>query len=113
MAKEQVFKGTMPKYLLKITANGFDMHRDEFEVVLKRGDKSLIIPKAQMPVEEYTVTANNEQVTKYRYYVCFDTEYFGNGTITAVVSFWIPDEDFPDNLRKIVHKCELTNTLPV
>lgn len=37
MAKEQAFNGTMLKYLLEITASGFDMDRDDFEVAQNGG----------------------------------------------------------------------------
>ena len=113
MAQDKVFDGTMVKYLLEITASGFDMDRDDFQVTLKRGSKSLTISKAGMVVESYTEVQDNISVEKHHYYVCFDTSYFGKGTISVVVTAWAPDDDFEGGFRRIVHKFDLTDVMPV
>lgn len=111
--QDNAFQGTMLKYLLEITASGFDMDRDDFEITLKRGAKSLTIPKSDMVVEAYTESENNILIEKHRYYVCFDSAYFGNGVIVAVVTAWIPDTDFEGGVRKEVDKFNLINVLAV
>lgn len=113
MAKEQAFNGTMLKYLLEITASGFDMDRDDFEVALKRGTKSLTFRKEDLAVETYTEVIDNVSVEKHHYYVCFDSSYFGNGTIVVVVTAWVPDSDFDGGVRRIVDKFDLINVLAV
>ncbi|MBQ6577232.1 MAG: hypothetical protein IJL91_05740 [Bacteroidales bacterium] len=113
MAKEHAYNGTMLKYLLEITASGFDMDRDDFEVTLKRGSKSLTFKKEDMVTEEYTDIVNNISITKHHYYVCFDSTYFGNGVLVAVVTAWIPDDDFDDGRRRIVDRFDLINVLAV
>ena len=113
MAQDKGYNGTMPKFLLEITASGFDMDRDDFEVVLNRGEKVKTITKAEMPTDLYTVVENNISIEKHHYYVCFDSAYFGPGMITAVVNMWVPDNDFPGGRRKIVDKFEFYNNLPV
>jgi len=103
----------MLKYLLEITASGFDMDTDNFEVTLKRGSKSLTFTKEDMVAEEYTDIVDNISITKHHYYVCFDSSYFGNGVISAVVTAWIPDDDFEGGLRRIVDKFDIINVLAV
>jgi len=113
MAQDKVYYGTECKYLLEITADGFDMHRDDFFVDLKRGQVSVHYDKADLVVEEYTETENNVAVTKYHYYVCFSTVTFGPGSITAIVTAKVPDTDFDDGIRDMVWKIELTQVMPV
>ena len=113
MAKEQAFNGSMLKYLLEISASGFSMDNDEFEVTLKRGTKTLTIKKEDMVVEAYTDIVDNVSIEKHHYYVCFDSSYFGAGVISVVVTAWVPDVDFEGGLRRIVDKFELINVLAV
>lgn len=103
----------MLKYLLEITASGFDMDRDDFEVTLKRGSKSLTIRKEDFVVEEYSVIENNISIVKHHYYLCFDSTYFGVGVLEAVVTAWIPDSDFEGGYMRIVDKFNLVNVLAV
>lgn len=113
MAQDKVFYGTECKYLLEITADGFDMHRDDFTVDLKRGQKTKHYDKEDLVVETYTDIVDNISTDKYRYYVCFDTKEFGTGVITAIVTAKVPDADFEDGIRDIVWKFELTAVVSV
>ena len=114
-ALNTAFNGTDLKYLLEIQATGFDMETDDFEVTLKKGQKTLVIKKEDMPVESYydTDPATNISTEKHNYYVCFDSSYFGSGPITAVVTAYVPDVDFDGGIRKLVDKFELVNVLAV
>lgn len=113
MAQDKVFIGTECKYLLEITADGFDMHRDDFSLDLKRGNTSLHFDKADLIEEQYVAIENNISVEKYRYYVCFDSAHFGTGNIVAIVKAHVPDQDFDDGLRTLVWKFDLTTVVPV
>ena len=107
--QDNAFIGTELKYLLEISASGFDMDRDDFEITLKRGSKSLNLKKSDLVVEDYTVVEDNISITKHHYYVCFDSAYFGSGIIAAIITAYVPDEDFDDGFRTEVDKFDLVN----
>lgn len=96
MAEELVYVGTKLKYALTITSPGFDMLTDDFTVDILGGRKRLHFDKEDLVVDE------NDQ-----YYVCFDTEELGGGIIEAVITAFVPDDDFDDSIRKEVVKIEL------
>lgn len=88
--------GTELKYAITITSPGFDMGKDNFEVTLKRGSKSLHFTKDDLVVDE-----------DGQYYVCFDSADLGTGMVAAVITAYVPDDDFPDGLRTEVYKMDL------
>ena len=102
--EDEAFLGTEKKYLITIESSGFSMETDDFEVVLKRGANTLTIKKADMIVEPYTVTEGGEEVTKYHYYIVFDTAVLGPGVVSMTVYAYVPDTDYPDGLRTEVDK---------
>jgi len=109
MAQDNAFNTSDRKYLLEINAVGFSMDLDDFDVVLKRGSKSLILHKSDLVVEPYTVVENNITIEKNHYYVCFATDYFGPGDVTVVVTAYVPDTDFDSGFRREVDKFNLVN----
>ena len=109
MAQDSAFSTSDRKYLLEINAVGFSMDTDNFDVVLKRGSKSLILHKSDLVVEPYTVVENNITIEKNHYYVCFATDYFGPGDVTVVVTAYVPDTDFESGFRREVDKFNLVN----
>lgn len=109
MAQDNAFNTSDRKYLLEINAIGFSMDTDNFDVVLKRGSKSLIFHKEDLVVETYTVVENNITIDRNHYYVCFATDYFGPGDITVVITAYVPDTDFESGYRREVDKFTLTN----
>ena len=113
--RDTTFKGTMLKYLLTITVPGFSMETDDFNVTLKRGDKQLHFEKADLVVEPYNEVdpETNISTEKHRYYVCFDSEFFGPGVITVIINAFAPDHDFEGGFRREVDKFTLINVLDV
>jgi hypothetical protein len=107
MIDDSAFSGTERKFLVEMISPGFDMERDEFEVVLTRGMTQRVFHKSDMIEEEYTVTENNVEVTKKNYYLCFDTMDFGSGVIVATLIAHVPDSDFPDGIRDEVEEFDL------
>lgn len=96
MAKESVYVGTELKFAITITSPGFDMLTDDFTVDILGRRKRLHFDKEDLVVDE------NDQ-----YYVCFDTAELGAGIIEAVITAFVPDDDFEDSIRKEVVKIEL------
>lgn len=109
MINDNAFFGTECKFLVEIQSPGFDMTRDEFEVVLTRGSIKQVFSKNDMVEEPYTVVEDGQEVEKMNYYVCFDTYDFGSGIIYATVMAHVPDHDFKDGIRDEVEEFPLLN----
>ena len=109
MIDDSAFKGTKRKFLVEISSPGFDMERDEFEVALTRGSIQRVFHKSDMIREVYTVVEDGGEVEKTNFYLCFDTQDFGNGVLVATVVAHVPDGDFADGIRDEVEQFALMN----
>ena len=114
--KDTMFSGTKGKYRIEIESPGFDMVRDEFEITLKQGTKSVNYDKADL-IDRVIVVGG---VEKHEYYFTFNTDpsvspYFSPaGDIIVVVKAYVPDEDFGTNgIRTEVDRFRLVNVQPV
>lgn len=94
--QEQVFVGTKLKFAITISSPGFDINEDDFTVDIRRGSKSIHFEKDDLVVDE------ND-----KYYVCFDTAELGSGLIEAIITAFVPDDDFDDGIRTEVVKLTL------
>lgn len=94
--QEQVFVGTKLKFAIAISSPGFDINEDDFTVDIRRGAKLIHFEKEDLVVDE-----NNQ------YYVCFDTAELGGGIIEAIITAFVPDDDFDDGIRTEVVKLRL------
>lgn len=101
--KPTIYLGTEVKFSVKIEASGFDMSEDEWSVTLKKSAKTLTVTK-----DAAVYDADDDA-----WYITFDTSYFGVGTVYAVVTAQVPDEDFEDGLRTEVEKSVLCQILSV
>ena len=90
--------GTELKYAVNITAKGFDINEDSFEIDLYCGPKKLHFDKADL-----RVGSDNQ------YYLCFNSKDIGPGIVTAVITAHVPDTDFNDNVRDEVVSFFLIN----
>ena len=97
--QDEAFFGTEKKYLIEVQSSGFDMDRDYFEVIIKRGGNTIRIPKSDLIVEPYTVTVDGQEVRKNNYYFTFNTTDLGPGLATIKVIAHVPDSDFQDGIR--------------
>lgn len=107
MIDDSGFSGTERKFLVEITSPGFDIARDEFEIALTRGLDQKVFHKSDMVVENYTVEEGGQTVEKTDFFLCFDTQDFGNGTLYATIVAHVPDSDFPDGIRDEVEEFPL------
>lgn len=96
MIIEHVFVGTKLKFAISISSPGFDMTEDDFTVDIRRGAKTIHFNKEDLVVDE------NDQ-----YYVCFDTAELGGGVVEAIITAFVPDDDFSDGIRTEVYKMGL------
>lgn len=88
---EKLYLGTTAKYLLEITGDGFDMSRDDFEIVLKGTTGSLLIKKKDAIADDG------------KFYIYFDSRRLGPGKVRAVVTAFVPDADVPSGIRNEVY----------
>ena len=109
MIYDSAFFGTEVKFIVEIVSQGFDMARDDFEIVLKRGTYTRTYAKSDLVVEVVTETVDGHEVEKINYYLCFDTREFGKGIMTAIITAHVPDVDFPDGIRDEVEKFDFFN----
>lgn len=96
VSNEQTYLGTELKYLIEITASGFSMADDDFEVEIIRGSKVLHFDKTDMETDE-----------QGNWYVCFDTKDLKTGKISARITAHVPDNDYPDGIRDEVQRIDL------
>ena len=95
-ATERVFLGTELKFLVEITAQGFSMVDDDFIVAIARGPNVRVFTKGELIQDE------ND-----KFYCCFDTAEFGSGLYKAVITAYVPDDDFEDGFRTEVFQLDL------
>lgn len=91
-----IYEGSDLKFALNIECEGFSMDEDDFHVVLVNGCKRLLISKEDM--------SRSEDGT---WFLCFNSENIGHGTITMIVYANVPDDDFDDGERTEIYKTEL------
>lgn len=90
--------GTEVKLLVNIEADGFSMDEDDFNIVLKRGNRELVFQKADLyhDGEDYIIR--------------FDSTDLGSGYVDAIVTAYVPDPAFEiegnDGYRTEVQKLE-------
>lgn len=95
---DKVFIGTEMKYAVNITAAGFSIADDDFEIDVARGSTKLHFDKADLPFDD-----------KGQYYLCFDTAELGTGDVSVVITAHVPDSDFADGIRDEVVSFILLN----
>lgn len=85
--------GTGLKYSLAITAEGFDMERDYFRMVITCGGKTLEIPKEEMLYGDDGT-----------WYAGIDTSVLCEGVVSMAVYAFVPDDAFKGGMRTEVWK---------
>lgn len=84
------------KFLITINSEGFDIDRDDYTIVLKRGSNhEVVIDKSAIVVDDGN------------HYLCVQKEQLadlGTGDVYIVVYAEVPDSDFEDNMRSEVDK---------
>lgn len=103
MANNFPYLGTDLKYRLAIEAEGFSMVSDYFNVVITNGVNSIKITKDDCATDG-----------QGNYYIMFNSSDLGPGVVKAIITAYVPDNDFPDSFREEVFVIErLTKILDV
>lgn len=93
--EDRYYIGTELKFAFTITADGFDMDTDDYEITLSCGGKRLPVPKEDIVDGEDG------------HYLLVDTSQFPSGTLRMVVTAQVPDDDFGDGMRAEVAALDL------
>lgn len=88
-----VYLGTELKFVVTITAGGFDMDQDDFNVVFKNTTNGNTIELAKSDL------VNDGEF----YYALVNTEDLGTGYVNVVTTAYVPDADFDDGKRTEVN----------
>lgn len=96
MNVEKVYVGSELKFKITITASGFDMATDKFEVDLVCGKVTTHLDKTDLILSEGS------------YYIPIDTSlYPRGGDLFVITTAHVPDPDFDDNVRKEIDKQQI------
>ena len=83
------------KFNIDISADGFDMDDDNYEILLRCGSKKVVVSK-----EDIVEDDNN-------HYLLVDTSTFPSGLLQMIVTAFVPDSDFDSGTRREVGKIDL------
>ena len=92
---ETIYKGTELKFKVELTASGFSMATDDFEVEVKSGKTSVSLDKEDL------ILSSGE------YYGIVNTDDLAPGEVKLVCTAHIPDSDADDGIRNEVAVCSL------
>lgn len=95
--------GTALKYKVEITAEGFSMDEDDFEIEVRRGKESVIYQKSDLLIHE-----PEDPEAETEYYLPVDTEALGPGRYEVITRAYVPDDDWEGGLRTEIDKQLLT-----
>lgn len=99
---EQYYVGTDLKFKIELTAEGFNQGTDKYYV-------DVYCEGAWQHIENTDIVAGADG-----YYMTVNTEGFMPGTVSMVVTAFVPDEDCPGGVRKEVGVqtlCQIIKTL--
>ena len=100
--------GTVLKYKVEITVEGFSMDDDDFEVEIRRGNKSVILEKSDLLIHEVepegSGSGSGSGEPELEYYMLVDTEALGPGKYEVITRAYVPDDDIEGGVRPEIDK---------
>ena len=94
--QERAWVGTGLKFVITITAEGFDQEEDDFKVEFVCGRNTLEFSK-----EDMSIGSQGEFI------VNVDTALLGAGTLSVITTAYVPDEDWEGGYRPEVDKQDI------
>ena len=101
---DRTYVGSQMKYKVTMSTPGFDIDNDNWEIEVCRGKTCRVFRKEDCIHRTKEVVTPSGTTIESNWFLCFDTTEFGPGYYYAIVRVFVPDEDFPDNIRKEVKK---------
>ena len=101
--EEKIYVPSGIKYAVSMTCEGFDMDLDDWTIRVVRGTNVL------------TFTRDNSIHEEGAWYICVDTSRLGPGKARIIFDASVPDDDFPNGIRREVSSYDLTDlsSLPI
>ncbi len=93
-----IYKGTELKFKVELTATGFSMADNNFEIEVKSGKTSVVLAKEDLVVNQG------------EYFGIVDTSELAPGEVKLIATAHIPDSDADDGMRNevaVVNLCTL------
>ena len=100
LINEPFYVGADLKFLVELTAPGFDMDDDDFTVTLTGRKVEKVFHKQDLVTDG-----------EGHWYCCFNSTEFGPGVIQVILTAYVPDDDFEDGYRTEINKYNLINVL--
>lgn len=97
---ETYYRGTELKFKVAVTATGFSMAEDDFEIEVKSGRSSIGMAKEDL------IEKSGE------YFAVIDTSELPAGTLKLVATAHVPDTDADDGIRNevaVTNLCQIVN----
>lgn len=97
---ETYYRGTELKFKVELTAAGFSMASDDFEIEVKSGRSTISMAKEDL------IEKSGE------YYAVIDTSDLPAGTLKLVATAHVPDTDADDGVRNevaVANLCKIVN----
>lgn len=100
--------GTVLKYKVEITAEGFSMDEDDFEIEIRRGKESVVLHKEDLLIHEVepegSGSGSGSGEPELEYYMLVDTEALGAGKYEVITRAYVPDDDIEGGVRPEIDK---------
>lgn len=100
MANAPDYLGEELKFAVNITAQGFSMADDDFDIIVSVGKIKQTYNKLDLVVDD-----------QGNYYLLVDTTAFKKGDMYATIYAYVPDPDFDDGFRTEIDKVKLTTLI--
>ena len=100
---EEWYEGSDLKFLVEMTASGFDMDEDNWSVGVQCGTKIV-----RVYAKEECIQGEDG-----KWYVCIDRDVLRKGDLSLIAYADVPDTDFDDGYRNEVDKSRMGKILKV
>ena len=100
MTGEMYYVGTDLKFAINITAEGYDMVEDDYEILLVCG-----LTKVQ--VAKNDIVDGEDEEGNPTHFLLIDSTQFPSGTLRLVVYAKVPDDDFDSGVRREVNALDI------
>lgn len=98
--------GGMYKFAVNMTCDGFDMDTDDWAITITRGLNSVSFTP-ENSVHEVENEGTENEISQW--YICLDTDGFKPGDAYITYEASVPDDDFPEGIRKEVSESYFCN----
>ena len=103
MNEGRYYVGEKLKFRITLTAEGFDQEKDNYDIDFYCGDNEV----------KHFNQGNMKKGLDGNHYLLIETDGMQPGVMRIVITAYIPDVDFDDNVRKEIESISLGPLRPV